>query len=427
MTTTTGRSHTDPEPLDASRWQHLRARITAQGPHSNRNARNLLITTTFALVAIGLMMVLSASSVELVAAGASPYDTFVKQLMWAVIGGAALLVCAFIPFRAYRKLSWLILFGSFGLSLLVFTPLGVEVQGNRNWIQVGSLTAQPSEFLKLSLIIWGGAVLARKAALLGHAKHMFVPVAPGAAIGICLVVAGKDLGTAMVLALIAVALFFFAGASPKLFIGGIVVGVVGTFLAVVSSENRMQRIDAWLHPTADGMADGLGYQGAQALYGLAGGGMFGVGIGQSRLKVNWIPEAHNDFVFAVLGEELGLMGALLVIALFAVLASTIYRISKLSDDLYITYVCGGILVWIIGQAVLNIAVVTGMIPVIGVPLPFISYGGSSMIALLAAVGVLISCSRATDRAAALAAAEQADATDGPAGRPATSGFGLVRR
>ncbi len=425
MTTTTGRSHPAPTPPVASRWQQLRERVTAHGPHANRDARNLLIVTTFALVAIGLMMVLSASSVELVAAGDSPYDTFAKQLMWALIGGFALVVCAFTPFRAYRKLSWLILFGSFGLSLLVFSPLGVEVQGNRNWIQVGSLTAQPSEFLKLSLIIWGGAVLARKARLLGHAKHMFVPVAPGAAIGICLVVAGKDLGTAMVLALIAVALFFFAGASPKLFIGGIVLGVVGTFLAVVSSENRIQRINAWLHPTAEGMADGLGYQGAQALYGLAGGGMFGVGIGQSRLKVNWIPEAHNDFVFAVLGEELGLVGALLVILLFAVLAYSIYRISKLANDLYTTYVCGGILVWIIGQAVLNIAVVTGMIPVIGVPLPFISYGGSSMIALLAAVGVLISCSRATDRAAAPGAADEGDTVDDLG--PRTARGGLVRR
>ncbi|WP_394252031.1 FtsW/RodA/SpoVE family cell cycle protein [Arthrobacter pityocampae] len=353
----------------------MRERITAEGPNSNRNARNLLITTTLALVSIGLMMVLSASSVELVAAGESPYETFIKQLVWAVMGGAALVVCAFIPFRAYRKLSWLILLGSFALSLLVFSLIGHEVQGNRNWIKIGGFTAQPSEFLKLSLIIWGGAVLARKAKLLGAAKHMFIPVAPGAMIAIALVVAGKDLGTAMVLALIAVALFFFAGASPKLFIGGIIVGAVGTFLAVISSENRMQRITAWLHPTAEGVADGLGYQGAQALYGLAGGGMFGVGIGQSRLKVNWIPEAHNDFVFAVLGEELGFMGALLVILLFAVLAYSIYRISRLAHDLYTTYVCGGILVWIIGQAVLNIAVVTGMIPVIGVPLPFISYGG----------------------------------------------------
>ena len=149
-------------------------------------------------------------------------------------------------------------------------------------------------------------------------------------------------------------------------------------------------------------AEGLGYQSAQTLYRLADGGIFGVGVGQSKQKANWIPEAHNNFVFAVLGEELGLMGALLVILLFDVLAYSIYRISMLARDLYVTYICGGILAWIIGQAILNIAVVTGMIPVIGVPLPFISYGGSSMIAVLAAVGVLISCSRATDRATRLA-------------------------
>ncbi|MDN4609737.1 putative lipid II flippase FtsW [Arthrobacter burdickii] len=380
-----------------SRGVRLWRALTTQGPSSNRNARNLLITTTFALVAIGLLMVLSASSVELVAAGKSPFDTFYKQLMWMGIGSAALVVCAFIPLRTYRRLAWLILLGSLVFSLLVFTPLGVEVQGNRNWIGIGSLTAQPSEFLKLSIILWGGAVLTRKAKLLGNWKHLFVPVAPGAMVAIGLVVAGKDLGTAMVLALIAVSLFFFAGASPKLFLGGLAVGVVGTTLAVVSSPNRMLRISAWLDPAAEGTAEGLGYQSAQALYGLAGGGVFGVGVGQSRQKVNWIPEAHNDFVFAILGEELGLVGALLVIVLFAVLAFSIYRISTLSKDLYVTYVCGGILVWIIGQAILNIAVVTGMIPVIGVPLPFISYGGSSMVAVLAAVGVLISCSRATDQ------------------------------
>ncbi|WP_191931711.1 putative lipid II flippase FtsW [Arthrobacter bussei] len=384
----------------APRPGRLRSLVGAEGPHSTRNARNLLVTTTFSLVAIGLTMVLSASSVELVAVGRSPFDTFGKQLMWTGIGSVALVVCALVPLRAYRRLAWPILLGSFAVSLLVFTPLGYEVQGNRNWIRIAGLTVQPSEFLKLSIVIWGGAVLARKEKLLGSWKHLFIPVAPGAFIGICLVIAGKDLGTAMILALVAAALFFFAGASPKLFIGGIVLGTIGVALAVVSSPNRMSRISAWLDPAAEGTAEGLGYQSAQALYGLAGGGVFGVGVGQSRQKVSWIPEAHNDFVFAILGEELGLVGALIVILLFAVLAYSIVRISKLSGDLFVTYLCGGILVWIVGQAILNIAVVTGMIPVIGVPLPFISYGGSSMVAVLAAVGVLISCSRATDRRAA---------------------------
>ena len=377
--------------------------LTAQRASSNRNARNLLITTTFALVAIGLMMVLSASSVELVAAGRSPFDTFYKQLMWMGVGSVALVVCAFIPLTAYRRMSWPVLLGSFAFSLLVFTPLGVEVQGNRNWIGIGPLTAQPSEFLKLSIILWSAAVLTRKVKLLGDWKHLAVPVVPGAMIAFGLVIAGKDLGTAMVLALIAASLLFFAGASPKLFVIGTAALAVLGALAVLSSPNRMLRISAWLDPAAEGTAEGLGYQSAQALYGLAGGGVFGVGVGQSRQKVNWIPEAHNDFVFAILGEELGLVGALIVIVLFAVLAYSIFRISRLANDLFVTYVCGGILVWIIGQAILNIAVVTGLMPVVGVPLPFISYGGSSMVAVLAAVGVLISCSRATDRAPSFAA------------------------
>lgn len=359
------------------------------------------MTTTLSLVAIGLMMVLSASSFELAAQGESPYDTFAKQSIWVGIGLVALLVLSFIPLRRYERLSRLFLFGSFGLSLLVFTPLGVEVNGNRNWIGIGSITVQPSEFLKLSVIVWGAAVLARKPRPTHTWRDLAVPVLPVSLAAVGLVIAGRDLGTAVILALIIAGLFFFAGASLKVFGYGLMGAALAAFVAVVSSPNRMSRISAWLDPSSAGTAEGLGYQGAQAVYGLAGGGMFGVGLGQSRQKVHWIPEAHNDFIFAVLGEELGFVGAALVLILFATLAFAIYRISTLSEGLYVTCICGAALVWILGQAVLNIGVVSGLVPVVGVPLPFISYGGSSMIAVLALIGVLISCSRHSENSAAI--------------------------
>lgn len=375
--------------------------LSSRGPESHANARALLIATTLALTAIGLMMVLSASSFELAAQGRSPYSTFYKQSIWVGIGLLVLLVFSRVPLHRYERFSRTILFGSLGLALLVFSPLGVEVNGNRNWVGIGSMTVQPSEFLKLSIIFWGATVLAQnltqESTPLRSWKRFVIPVLPVSLAAVGLVVAGKDLGTAIILTLIIASVFFFAGTSLKVFGLALIAAILGAYLGVISSPNRMMRISAWLDPDSTGVAEGLGYQGAQAIYALAGGGLFGVGLGQSRQKVNWIPEAHNDFIFAVLGEELGFLGSALVLILFALLAFSIYRIASLSNDLTITCICGAALVWIIGQSVLNISVVIGLVPVIGIPLPFISYGGSSMVALLAITGLLISCSRHSEK------------------------------
>jgi cell division protein FtsW len=344
-------------------------------------------------MAIGLVMVLSASFFTLASRGQSPYGTFLRQGLWCLLGLAAMLILSRIPLRLYRKLSRLILMGSFGLALLVFTPLGVEVNGNRNWLALGPLTVQPGEFLKLSLILWGAAVLTDGPMLRRNPRHGVVPVLAASSAALVLVLAGKDLGTAMILALIVAGVFFFTGASIRALGIGAAAALLAVLLAVLSSPNRLNRIFVWLDPSGPGSAEGLGYQGAHSVYALAGGGMFGVGLGQSRQKVHWIPEAHNDFIFAVLGEELGFAGAALVLILFGTLAFAICRIASLSADPYATGICGAALVWILGQTAVNIAVVTGLVPVVGIPLPFISYGGSSVIALLALTGVLISCSR----------------------------------
>ncbi len=375
--------------------------LSPRGPASRRNARALLLGTTFSLVAIGLVMVLSASFFTLAARGQSPYGTFLRQALWCVLGLAALLVLSRIPLRMYRRLSRIALVGSFGLALLVFTPLGVEVNGNRNWLAIGPVTVQPGEFLKLSLILWGAAVLTDGPMLRRNPRHGVVPVLGASLAGLVLVLAGKDLGTAMILTLIIAGVFFFTGASIRALGIGAAAALVAVLTAVLSSPNRLNRIFVWLDPSGAGSAEGLGYQGAHSVYALAGGGMFGVGLGQSRQKVHWIPEAHNDFIFAVLGEELGFAGAVLVLILFGTLAFAIVRIASLTADPYATAICGAALVWILGQSVVNIAVVSGLVPVVGIPLPFISYGGSSVIALLALTGVLISCSRhELDRASA---------------------------
>jgi cell division protein FtsW len=372
-----------------------------QGPGSRQGAASLLLGTTLSLMAIGLVMVLSASSFALASQGQSPYGTFLRQGLWCALGLIALVVCARTPLHLYRRLSRVALVGSFVLAGLVFTPLGVEVNGNRNWLSVGSMTIQPSEFLKLSLILWGAGMLTDRGNLSREPKHRVVPVLLASLAALGLVLAGRDLGTALILAPVVGGLFFFTGARLRTLMLGAGVVLFAVIIAVLSSPNRLKRILVWLDPSGAGAAEGLGYQGTHAVYALAGGGVFGVGLGQSRQKVHWIPEAHNDFIFAVLGEELGLAGATLVLILFATLAVAIVRIARLAGNPYAICLCGSALIWVLGQAVVNIAVVTGLIPVVGIPLPFISYGGSSIIALLALVGVLLSCLRTsgTTRAA----------------------------
>ncbi|WP_162149068.1 FtsW/RodA/SpoVE family cell cycle protein, partial [Arthrobacter sp. H41] len=194
------------------------------------------MTTTLALVAIGLMMVLSASSFELAAQGKSPYGTFYKQALWVGIGLAVLVVFSRLPVHLFKRYAGLILVGSFVLTLLVFTPLGIEVNGNRNWIGIGPITVQPSEFLKLSIIIWGSAVLSRRTRVSRNMRPFLFPVLPVSLAAVALVLAGKDLGTAMILVLIIAGLFFFAGASLTVFGAGFVVIALAAFAAVLSSS-----------------------------------------------------------------------------------------------------------------------------------------------------------------------------------------------
>lgn len=371
-------------------WRRAWGFLEGQG--SSRTSYFLILGCTAALTVIGLVMVLSSSSVENIGESTGSYDLFIRQAMFAVVGFVGLFVLSRLGTDRLRSLGWPAILLAVFLLALVLTPLGHEVNGNKNWLKIGSFTAQPSEAAKLALALWAAVVLERKAKLIGQLKHSIVPVIfPVGAILLGLIMYGRDLGTAMVIMMIMAAVLFLAGARLRYFLiaGGI--GALGAAIMALTSANRAVRIQAWLgnceFPTEPC------YQPDHGMYALASGGWWGVGLGQSRQKWSYIPEAENDFIFTILGEELGLAGTLLVIGLFAGLAIGLFRVARRSTSLFVRIATGGILIWIVGQAFINIAMVTGLLPVIGVPLPFISYGGSALTFVLAGVGVVLAFAR----------------------------------
>ena len=361
----------------------------------------MILGATLALTAIGLMMVLSASSVESIANAASTveptdegaivFDFFFKQSMYAVLGVVLMLILSRFGPRTFKFLAWPGLGVAIVLLVLVLL-IGENINGNQNWIRIGNQSLQPSEPAKLALALWCATVLERKRGLIRDWKHALVPVAPLGGIILLLVMLGGDLGTAIILGMILAAALFFAGAPMKMFTLVGVLGIAGAFGAILLNSTRSTRIQAWLRLNCDTATDPC-FQTNQGLFALASGGWWGVGIGQSRQKWNWIPEAHNDFIFAIIGEEFGLIGTLVVIALFGILAVATLRVARRYTDPFVRVLMGSILVWLIGQAFVNIGMVTGVLPVIGVPLPFISYGGSALTFTLAAVGVLLAFAR----------------------------------
>jgi len=291
------------------------------------------------------------------------------------------------------------------MQLLVFVPgLSSSGGGNRNWIVIGGFTMQPSEFLKLALVLWIGVVLGARRDELGDWRRLLLPVAPVAGVAIGLVLAGSDLGTAAIMMLMVFGCAFFAGARlAHLLVGALGVALLALVFAM-ASPNRMSRINTWLQGCTDADYSGYCWQPQHGMWALASGGVLGVGLGNSRAKWNWLPEADNDFIFAIIGEELGLVGALVVLALYALLAIVLVRIMRRAREPLTRIVTGGVLVWVVGQAFVNIGVVLGVLPVLGVPLPLISSGGSSLVAILLAIGVVLSLARAeTQQAARIAA------------------------
>ena len=376
----------------------------------------LLLGASGLLLTIGLIMVLSASSVYSYERNGSSYAVVSRQLMWVAIA----LPCAWLASRLrpsfVRRFAWLGLLVSVVLLALVRVPgLGREVNGNTNWLGLGPVVVQPAEVAKLAIVLWAAHIYARKDKRLGSIHEVLMPVVPGVLLVIGLVVLGRDLGTALVLAGILLAMLWVVGAPGRIFaamFSGI--AVIALYLASTSPE-RLQRLSNFADPFKDFL--NAGWQPAHGLYALSSGGIFGEGIGSSRQKWGDLPEAHTDFIFAVLGEELGLIGTLLVVALFLTIAWAATRVASSTTDPFVRYLSFGIVVWLVGQMIINVSMVLALGPVIGIPLPLLSYGGSALVPSLVALGLLIGFARREPEAAlALAQRKKARSARLAAGR-----------
>jgi cell division protein FtsW len=352
----------------------------------------LLLGTTLFLVVFGLVMVLSSSAVTSYTESDNFFRGFERQALFALLGVPLMLLASSMPAIFWKKWATVAIAIGIGLQFLtVATPLGYEVNGNRNWIVIGSFNMQPSEVVKLGLVVWLASVLARKQASLHEWKDLAVAIGPiaGAAIGFVLL--GRDLGTALIVTAIVLGTLFFAGVRLRhlaVVVGVMALGAVIMAFATLSRQNRIQVWQDGCSSASDLMTDC--WQTVHGWWALASGGIFGVGLGNSKAKWNWLPEADNDFIFAIIGEELGLIGAALVLVLFAVTAIAFVRIIRSNPDPFAKITVSAIMVWIIGQAFVNIAVVLGVLPVLGVPLPLISSGGTALISSMVAIGIALS-------------------------------------
>lgn len=355
----------------------------------------LLLGATLFLVVFGLVMVLSSSSVESFKASADFFTGFLRQGLFAVLGLPLMLIASRMPSSFWKRWAGAAMTIAIGLQLLVFVPgVGIEQGGNRNWITIGWFNAQPSEALKVALVLWLASILVKKRDVLDNWREVAKPLVPVAGAAVGLVLLGGDLGTVIILAGIVLGAVFFAGVRLRYLAIPILVMIIGALVFAFGTSSRQDRIHAFL--TGCASSDSYSTSCWQTVHGwwaLASGGVFGVGLGNSKAKWSWLPEADNDFIFAIIGEELGLLGAIVVLLLFIVMAVAFVRIIRSSTDPFARLAVSSVMVWIIGQAFVNIAVVLGILPVLGVPLPLISAGGSALVTTLFAIGIVLSFAR----------------------------------
>ncbi|WP_022890121.1 putative lipid II flippase FtsW [Agromyces italicus] len=408
----TGRQKADPEGVSAARIRLGRVFRVESADYF------LLLGTTLFLVVLGLVMVLSSSLVESFLEDGGLLDQAIRQGVFAIIGIPAMLIASRMPEKFWMRIAWpALIITCIPQLLVVATDLGIEDGGNTNWLRIGPVQFQPSEFIKVALVIWLGLIVTKKQDKLGDFTHGVLPIllVGGGAIG--LVLLGGDLGTVMIMGAMLLGALFLIGVRLRLLLLPIVVAVVGFVIVAFSSENRMRRIMSFVDSNCDtGSADTLNscWQVMHGTYALANGGVFGVGLGNSAAKWSWLPAADNDFIFAIIGEELGLIGAIVVIGLFVLLAVAFARVLRSSRTMFAKTVTAAVMVWVIGQACVNIGVVLGVFPVLGVPLPLVSAGGTALLTTLVAIGVVLSVARdpeAPARAAARIAARKARASE----------------
>jgi len=355
----------------------------------------VLLSGMGVLIFMGLLMVLSASGVRSYANSGSSFVILFRQLIWFSAGLCLGYVAFKMPTKGWRKISPILLITSAAMLALVFVDgIGLEINGNRNWIHLGPITIQPSEFSKIALIIWGAFILAKVERGEFLRNQGTGALITGFGFIAILILGGKDIGTVMVLTLILLGMLFISGERiPKLLlIGGICLAAI--IALALLRPTLLLRLTAFLDPFSAAHYRGLGWQPAHSRMALATGGIFGVGLGGSRQKWgNLGPEAHTDFIFAVIGEEIGLLGTTIVLAAFFMIAWAGIKIAISTRDAFSRYAVAGVTIWIIAQASINIGSVTGVFPVVGLPLPLVSYGGSALISSMVGLAFILGVAR----------------------------------
>lgn len=355
----------------------------------------LILWSTVFLAALGLTMVLSASTVTSLQENGNSYSIFIRQFFFLIIGAAAAYWAYKVRGTVWLRIARISLTVSILTLLLPFVSfLGKDVKGNRNWIEFWGFTLQPSEFAKLGLILWCAYQL-KNIDLNRDGNKSLLVLLPAIAVISSIILLQKDLGTALLILLIFIGVLFIAGAPLRLFLSVFVVGIVISSAFVFSSAYRMDRFAALFDPFDERYYKFSGWQPAHSIMGLASGGLWGSGLGASKQKWANLAEAHTDFIFSVIGEELGLLGSLLVLGLYSALIFAIVRVALKTKDNFSRYATAAIACWFIAQVAINIGSATSLIPVIGVTLPFISYGGSSLLVNLLAVGFVLGVARRT--------------------------------
>ena len=367
-----------------SRW--------APGPW-NSDATGITVVTVVLLL-VGLLMSFSASFVDAAEAG-DLFGPFRRHLTWALLGIPAFVFAASLDHRIWRRLAWPLLILALATLVLVLVPgVGVTRFGSTRWVGVGPLVFQPSELAKLATLVWLADVLERKRPRDGsphEVGHLLIPALPLLFVLAFLVLAQPDLGTTILLTMIVGAVLWVEGLPGRFVAAAVAAGGLAIAVLAVVAPYRVARIRGWLWPEEYPLDEG--FQLLQSLYALGSGGLFGLGLGSSRGKWNFIPNPETDFIFAVIGEELGLVGAIGVMALFSALLYFGLRIAYGAQDGFGRTVALAITAWLVGQALVNVGTVTGLLPITGVTLPLVSLGGSSLVSTLAALGILVSIAR----------------------------------
>jgi cell division protein FtsW len=355
-----------------------------------RRIVTLLAVPMVVLIIVGLGAILSASSVPALAEHNDSLWYFRRQALWVVVGSGVMVLAARVPYDLYRRAAPAIL-GVSALSLVAVLLFGVVRGGSRSWLEIGPVTIQPSEFAKFAVVVFLSMVMARKRALLMDFAHFFWPVAASLGLIGGLTILQPDLGTTIIIAAGALAVLVASEAPFRFVAGSAAGGSLAALLLAMAAEYRWDRITGFLDPFSDPL--GTGFQGVQSLFALGTGGFFGVGLGASRARWEFLPNAHTDFIYAIIGEETGLIGAGAVLILLAVFTMAGVAVAIRARDDFGRMLATGIVAWLAIQSIVNLGGVTAILPITGLPLPFVSFGGSALVVEMAAVGVLINIAR----------------------------------